>query len=89
MSFGTPSQAYYSAEIDFQITIPNDPFQSIPVYIALPKSTEGYSVRAGQFPLIVGDRPYLGGTVNLPKPDPSRSLRVRREHCLGISQQGS
>lgn len=73
MSFGSPSQTYYSAEVDFQIKVPHDPFHGIPVYVALPKSTEGYPVKAGRFPLIVGDRPYLGGTVDLP----NRSLLVR------------
>lgn len=73
VSFSTPSQPYYSAEADFQIKVPHDRFRKIPVYAALPKSIEGYQLKAGQFALIVGNRPYVEGSVDLP----SRTLLVR------------
>ena len=76
VSFSAPSQPYYSAEADFQIKVPHDPFRKIPVYAALLKSTEGYQLKAGQFALIVGNRPYVEGSVDLP----SRTLLVRYEY---------
>ena len=66
MPFTTASQPYYAAEVDFQVPLREGAFQSVPVFIALPKSTEGYSVKPGEYVAIIGDRPFIGGVVRLP-----------------------
>lgn len=73
ITLGVPSSPYHSAEAAFNYHPRQGLFQTVPVYVALPLSTEGYPVKPGQLAVIVGDRPYVAGTVTLP----GRKLLVR------------
>ncbi len=78
----SPSQPCHLAEARFNIPVPTGPFSTAPAYVALPKSTEGYRVKPNQVAMIVGDRPFVTGSVILPH----RKLKVRYSFDLDTAR---